>query len=1215
MAPAIGVGGDRIGGRGALRRVLWLTVVAVLAWLFTATCIEASEDVVWQLGETGVQGDFLPLHPTRPLDGLDPQTHVLLYRVSKAGVEARPLFPEGLADLDALVNIEGKPSSDQRPTRAIIEWQEDALGWREFQVMFPAGTFRDLSKCEQVSYMRPDNFGDDLRIAGPDGTVARFQFPFESKDAPLVFWCRFQVAAGVNRLEIRPTLTFGIRGWEALRLVECAGGGHPLPVIELSTPAFNHVYFEGDEIPITIRLFNLEPGDAYTCHWEVKDCFGRVVESGSREVSPSQKGQGELKLTPSGKERGYFEVAAWLTDAAGKAASLGQCIDRPTLPFVRLAKADPISAADAEGRCGMQVLGEPGIFQRVLADQWAAMIRNLGGKWVRAPGFDWRVIEPRKGEFHWEQYDGDVDLLARHGLRMMPMIWTTPDWAKADPEAKTTWSGWYEVPRMEDWADFMEALVSRYKDRIKDWEIINEPMHHCGMYQPEAYLALMKVTREVVRRVDPEAKIVVGCQGEELEPLEWTRKFYQLGGGETFDIANVHYVGLREAAWHGAHQELLSLIPGRRVWDTEIHLASNSTMEQEAVDLVRAYTREAAWGIEKTFYHCGFRLMSRPHEADLATPLMAAHRTVADQLDGAKALYPMETGTLGQDIESHTVVRRDGTTLLAVWNNAGFTEVQRNWFGTDTGNAARFGTLLRDVSIPVGSSALTLIDMMDNERALAVEDGAAHLRVGKEPVFVAGLGRSILLGLSVLSVAPQQVALMPGQSEKISVTVRNVDEREATFDVKAAPPAGWTFAMSEDGSFTLKAGERKVVWCTVRAPDDAGRGLVSIPVRVDLAEKRDWTPAAREVVATVVEQPPGSQLLTGEWAEKGVRFSEGGGLALSDPVEVYPGETYAVVLEAKGEASIRAELVEYAADGKAFGDAPTLLSTAASETAKRASGIYAIRRGATQARLRLAAEGAAEADSVRLFLVPRVFGITPAALEYCVEGTRAVRAPVVDGDLAEWQKVPAAVLDRREQVRKRMISGTLYTPLPYPEWKGPKDLSARAWVEYDEKNLYLACRVWDDDLHTDLTSAKPPELNYQWVWEAGSYYPEDDHVVFSFHPRGGPERDFFLIVFDGLSAFFVIPKEQCSWQEVHPSRLMNESIRYAARKLSDGIAYEAAIPLSELPTRFAAGDVFDYQVLATEKDGDAFRGHIAWTPHDCGYPTYQRGEGTLTMGR
>lgn len=57
------------------------------------------------------------------------------------------------------------------------------------------------------------------------------------------------------------------------------------------------------------------------------------------------------------------------------------------------------------------------------------------------------------------------------------------------------------------WDKWVEALTIRYKDRVKEWEVWNEPDHPMQKNEPEIVAELNIRTAEIIKRIQPEAKI------------------------------------------------------------------------------------------------------------------------------------------------------------------------------------------------------------------------------------------------------------------------------------------------------------------------------------------------------------------------------------------------------------------------------------------------------------------------------------------------------------------------------------------------------------------------------------------------------------------------------------------------------------------------------------------------------------------------------------
>jgi len=155
-------------------------------------------------------------------------------------------------------------------------------------------------------------------------------------------------------------------------------------------------------------------------------------------------------------------------------------------------------------------------------------------KWTRQI-FRWDLIEPAKGEFHWEDFDKAVTNQLKYGLKVYGqlqwMSWSDP--TKGDDEA------------IRNWSNFVSLTVKRYKDKIKYWEAWNEE-DFIGFWKPysvENYIKLLKATYITAKGIDPDCKIILGGLmgwGAQYTYFPFIDELYQKGGGEWFDIMAIH---------------------------------------------------------------------------------------------------------------------------------------------------------------------------------------------------------------------------------------------------------------------------------------------------------------------------------------------------------------------------------------------------------------------------------------------------------------------------------------------------------------------------------------------------------------------------------------------------------------------------------------------------------------------------------------------------
>jgi len=180
-------------------------------------------------------------------------------------------------------------------------------------------------------------------------------------------------------------------------------------------------------------------------------------------------------------------------------------------------------------------------------------------------------------------------------------------------------------------------------------------------------------------------------------------------------------------------------------------------------------------------------------------------------------------------------------------------------------------------------------------------------------------------------------------------------------------------------------------------------------------------------------------------------------------------------------------------------------------------------------------------------------------LEWTTFVTRAAKPVKLDGDLDDWPRL-AITIDGR-------IPAGHGWATPKPE--GDADLSGKVGLAWDERFLYVAARIRDDD-------RMPKTDDKKW---AGPW--SHDGLVLLVHPPGwltGSHRS------SGLS-----PRElafglnYCS-PKADPRPLGGEA-RYAVRDTTDGYTLEAALPIERFgwaPAR--PGDRFPFALILVDRD-------------------------------
>ncbi len=139
-------------------------------------------------------------------------------------------------------------------------------------------------------------------------------------------------------------------------------------------------------------------------------------------------------------------------------------------------------------------------------DNYKAYLKPLGVKKIRLQA-GWAKCEKVKGVYDWKWLDDIIDYAVANGLEP----WLQPSYGNpvyqggggtgllnslmTSPEGYAAWDRW------------VAALVTRYKDRVKEWEIWNEPDHPAQKISPETTAELNLRTADIIKRIQPEAKI------------------------------------------------------------------------------------------------------------------------------------------------------------------------------------------------------------------------------------------------------------------------------------------------------------------------------------------------------------------------------------------------------------------------------------------------------------------------------------------------------------------------------------------------------------------------------------------------------------------------------------------------------------------------------------------------------------------------------------
>jgi hypothetical protein len=186
------------------------------------------------------------------------------------------------------------------------------------------------------------------------------------------------------------------------------------------------------------------------------------------------------------------------------------------------------------------------------------MIRQAGARWIRLH-VPWSDIEvPAKGQYMnrfgkstWEKYDRIVELAQEYGLQILARLDDPPNWSRTDNTVHNR-----PPDDFRDFGDFVFTFVSRYKGKIRYYQIWNEPnVYPEWGNQPvdaAAYVDLLKIAYTRAKEADPDSVILAAPlaptlgtpDGMNQNDLLFLQEMYDAGAKDYFDIMSVNAYGL-----------------------------------------------------------------------------------------------------------------------------------------------------------------------------------------------------------------------------------------------------------------------------------------------------------------------------------------------------------------------------------------------------------------------------------------------------------------------------------------------------------------------------------------------------------------------------------------------------------------------------------------------------------------------------------------------
>ena len=361
-----------------------------------------------------------------------------------------------------------------------------------------------------------------------------------------------------------------------------------------------------------------------------------------------------------------------------------------------------------------------------VAQQELKLMHQAGIGWVRAD-FDWSGVERRQGVWQFDHLDETVAWAEAEGVRILPILDYDVSWAR--PAHKN----------LDKWLEYVRRVVTRYKDRIRYWEVWNEPnLEGFWRDKPNAadYTKLLKATYATIKQIDPELVVLLG--GVSGIPWPYLEGVYEAGGKDSFDVMNVHPyrypISPEERPLYDDLVRLRQLMEkhgdgGKPIWITEVGWPTQRdrrgvSPERQAEMLARTYLLSLQGGVEVVFWYEFQAPEGKPEYNEDHFGIV--HRDLSPKpaytaLVALARARPAGSKTLQQawrtgDLYHPSWQRPDGKTAWALWTAGG----------------------AKDHDLKLSGQISEAFDHLGNPLKLDVQSGQVRLSVGQGPVYLVG---------------------------------------------------------------------------------------------------------------------------------------------------------------------------------------------------------------------------------------------------------------------------------------------------------------------------------------------------------------------------------------------------------------------------------------------------------------------------------------------
>ena len=272
--------------------------------------------------------------------------------------------------------------------------------------------------------------------------------------------------------------------------------------------------------------------------------------------------------------------------------------------------------------------------------------------WQRAFELWWEEVEAKEGEFDWDDLDSRMQEINNNNVYPIVTIKPFANWDQDACHEDSSYEAESHIATKDNpksdqtikvgapcdidaYAKFLAKAVERYdgdgeddmpdlKIPVKYWEIMNEPSMQGGneggmgeelkffVGTSDEYLEILKKSYQTIKKADPEAKVLhAGMAGMQENFLDFWRPIFDQGGGNYFDIANIHTINTdknREDMYIFKFKEFLAeyKLESKPIFITEVQFGDLVGEPENLAEFEKLIARSTVFalglGADKLFY-------------------------------------------------------------------------------------------------------------------------------------------------------------------------------------------------------------------------------------------------------------------------------------------------------------------------------------------------------------------------------------------------------------------------------------------------------------------------------------------------------------------------------------------------------------------------------------------------------------------------------------